>query len=102
MTVAIGLLAVCFAYGVAASIFSGQMPAFHPSHILEYSFGIWLISGLIGALIGAWLLFDTRKCHLIYLGWAVAIPFVELFLAFRLYSEHWLLPFPLPEAALSE
>lgn len=102
MTSAIGLLLICVGYGVVASIYSGEMTAFSASQILEYSAGVWMISGLIGAIIGAYFLFDSRKIHFVYIGWLVAIPFVEILVAMRIHDEHWLLSLPVSETALSE
>lgn len=102
MTSAIGLLLICVGYGVVASIYSGKMTAFSVSQILEYSAVVWMISGLIGAIIGASFLFDIRKIHLVYIVWLVMIPFAEIFVALRLHSEHWLIAFAAPETALSE
>ena len=67
MKCAIGLLAVCFAYGVVASVFSDEMKTFSASAILEYSLGIWMISGLIGAVIGSW--FCSRAVNAISSIW---------------------------------
>ena len=102
MASAIGLLLICFGYGIVASIFSGKMTAFSASQILEYSSSIWMISGLIGMLIGVFVFFDIRKIHFVYIGWLVAIPFVEILVALRIHEQHWLLTLPMSETALSE
>ena len=102
MTSAIGLMLICVAYGVVASIHSDGMTAFSASQILEYSAVIWMISGLIGVIVGAAFLFDSRKIRLVYIVWLAAIPVAEVLVALRLHSEHWLIPLAASETALSE